>query len=59
MAHAFPPFSGIGGDVHFDDDENWQSMDMGTNQGNDNIPLGRLFFLEKLVSIAELTMKSR
>lgn len=27
LAHAFPPGSGLGGDAHFDDEENWSYVD--------------------------------
>jgi len=31
LAHAFPPGTGRGGDVHFDDDEPWTTTLDGTN----------------------------
>ena len=35
LAHAFPPGRGIGGDVHFDDEERW---DVISDSGNANFP---------------------
>ncbi|XP_071411226.1 matrix metalloproteinase-27-like isoform X1 [Pithys albifrons albifrons] len=31
LAHAFPPGSGLGGDVHFDEDEDWTTGSAGFN----------------------------
>lgn len=35
LAHAFPPGEGLGGDIHFDDEEVW---DINTSTGGANFP---------------------
>lgn len=47
LAHAFPPSSGIGGDVHMDNDESWDIED---NKGGDVS-----YFYTLLHEVRELT----
>lgn len=48
LAHAFAPGPGIGGDSHFDDDEQWT---LGEGQGN-----GETLFTKTLMCIAKATL---
>lgn len=56
LAHAFPPGDGVGGDVHFDEDETWTTESQGLQFSAHKIPLIR-FSSELLTTLKSATFK--